>query len=156
MGEEIHKSRLNETVFTPEPGEKKLREIRADKGVFWRDHGVMAALGMVGAMLVLTVVGSDHVAIGALGAVLALGARGAWLYSEQMRFFWVLSNMRLVGPGGRVANLLEIETVRRLFGDIQIITTSGDKHMIKHVFNAEAVVTEILAVRDKRAKRKAA
>lgn len=154
MAEEIRKSRLDDTVFTPESGEKKLREIRADKGVFWRDHGVMALLGMVGAGLVLMMIGSDHVAIGSLGAVLALGVRGAWLYSEQMRHFWVLSTARLVGPGGREAYLMELETVRRLFGDIQIITKSGDKHLIKHVANAEAVVAEILAARDKRAKRK--
>lgn len=156
MAEEIRKSRLDETVFKPESGEKKLREIRADKGVFWRDHGVMALLGMVGAGLVLMLIGSDHVAIGSLGAVLALSVRGAWLYSEQMRFHWVLSNMRLVGPGGREAYLLELETVRRLFGDIQIITKGGDKHLIKHVANAESVVAEILAARDKRAKRKGA
>ncbi len=155
MAEKIRTSRLDDTVFTPEKGEKRLREIRADKGVFWRDHGVMALLGMVAAGLVLTVIGSDHVAIGSLGAVLALGVRGAWLYSEQMRHYWVLSTMRMVGPGGREAYLLELETVRRLFGDIQIITKSGDKHLIKHVANAEAVVAEILAARDKRARRKA-
>jgi hypothetical protein len=156
MAEKIRKSRLDATVFTPESGEKKLREIRADKGVFWRDHGVMALLGMIGAGLVLSVLGSDHVAIGSLGAVLALGVRGAWLYSEQMRFYWVLSTMRLVGPGGRETYLMELETVRRLFGDIQIITKSGDKHLIKHVADAESVVAEILAARDKRAKRKGA
>lgn len=154
MAEEIRKSALNETVFTPEQGEKQLREIRADKGVFWRDHGVMALLGMIGAGVVLSVVGSDHVAIGGLGAVLALGVRGAWLYSEQMKFRWVLSNMRLVGPGGREAYLLELETVRRLFGDIQLITKSGDKHLIKHVAHAEKIVAEIEAARAKRAKRK--
>lgn len=154
MGEEIRKSRPDETVFTPEPGEKKLREIRADKGVFWRDHGVMALFGMIVAGVALTLIGSDHVAIGSLGAVLALAVRGMWLYSEQMRFRWILSNMRLVGPAGREVYLLELETVRRLFGDIQIITKGGDKHLIKHVAGAEAAVAEILSARDKRAKRK--
>ncbi len=156
MGEEIRKSRLDETVFSPEAGEKKLREIRADRGIFWRDHGVMALVGMIVAGVVLTLVGSDHVAIGSLGAVLALLVRGLWLYSEQMRFYWVLSTMRLVGPAGREVYLLELETVRRLFGDIQIITKGGDKHLIKHVADAEKAVAEILAARDKRAKRKEA
>ncbi len=155
MGEEIRKSRLEETVFTPEQGEKKLREIRANKGVFWRDHGVMALVGMLVAGVVLMLIGSEHVAIGAIGAVLALFVRGLWLYSEQMRFRWILSNIRLVGPAGREVYLLELETVRRLFGDIQIITKAGDKHLIKHVADAEAAVDDILAARDKRAKRKA-
>lgn len=156
MAEQIRKSALNETVFTAEPGEKILREIRADKRVYWRDHGVMAFLGMIGAGVVLMIIGSDHVAIGSLGAVVALGVRGVWLYSEQMKFRWVLSNARLVGPGGRQAYLLELETVRRLFGDIQLIVKNGDKHLIKHVADAEAIVAEIEAARVKRAKRKGA
>ena len=156
MAEQIRETSLGDTVYEPEPGEKKLRDIRSDKGVYWRDHGVMAVLGMGVVGMVLAFIGSDHVAIGSLGAVLALGARGAWLYSEQMKFHWVLSNMRLVGPGGRKVYLLELEKVRRLFGDIQLITKGGDKHLIKHVAHAEALVAEIEAARDKRAKRKGA
>ncbi|MGY6549992.1 MAG: hypothetical protein ACXIU7_13465 [Roseinatronobacter sp.] len=154
MAEKIRTTGLGETIFTPEKGERILREIRADRGTFWRDHAVMALAGMVVAGVVLALIGSDHVAIGSLGAVLALGVRGAWLYSEQMTFRWVLSDRRLVGPAGREAFLLELETVRRLFGDIQIITRAGDKHLIKHVADAPAVVAEIEAARAKRAKRK--
>ncbi|TVP72569.1 MAG: hypothetical protein EA339_06140 [Rhodobacteraceae bacterium] len=154
MGEEIRTSLLAETVFVPEQGEKKLRDIRADKATYWRDHGVMAVLGMGVVGMVLAFIGSDHVAFGSLGAVLALGVRGVWLYSEQMKFHWVLSNTRLVGPAGREVYLLELEKVRRLFSDIQLITKSGDKHLIKHVAGAESVVAEIEAARAKRAKRK--
>ena len=154
MGEQIRETSLGDTVYEPEPGEKKLRDIRSDKGTYWRDHGVMAVLGMGVVGMVLAFIGSDHVAIGSLGAVLALGVRGAWLYSEQMKFHWVLTNMRLVGPGGRQTYLLELDKVRRLFGDIQLITKGGDKHLIKHVADAEALVAEIEAAREKRAKRK--
>ncbi|MCC5962226.1 MAG: hypothetical protein JJU09_03775 [Rhodobacteraceae bacterium] len=154
MAEKIREVSLGDTVVELEPGEKHLREIRADKGTYWRDHGVMAVLGMGVVGMVLALIGSDHVAIGSLGAVLALGVRGAYLYSEQMKFYWVLTNMRLVGPGGRQVYLLELETARRLFGDIQIITRGGDKHLIKHVAGAESVVAEINAARDKRARRK--
>ncbi|MCC5993515.1 MAG: hypothetical protein JJT99_13455 [Rhodobacteraceae bacterium] len=156
MAEQIRETSLGDTVYEPEPGEKKLRDIRSDKGIYWRDHGVMAVLGMGVVGMVLAFIGSDHVAIGSLGAVLALGVRGIWLYSEQMKFHWVLTNMRLVGPGGRKVYLLELEKVRRLFGDIQLITKGGDKHLIKHVANAEALVAEIEAARDKRALRKGA
>ncbi|MGY6703189.1 hypothetical protein [Roseinatronobacter sp.] len=154
MAEQIRESTLGETVFDPEPDEKKLRDIRSDKATYWRDHGVMAVLGMGVVGMVLAFMGSDHVAIGSLGAVLALGVRGLWLYSEQMKFQWILSNMRLIGPGGRQVYLLELEKARRLFGDIQLITKSGDKHLIKHVADAEGIMAEIEAARVKRAKRK--
>ncbi len=154
MGEKIRESSLGDTVFEPEPGEKKLREIRTDRATYIRDHAVMAVLGMGVVGMVLALIGSDHWLIGSLGAVLALIVRGLWLYSEQMKFHWVLSNMRIVGPGGRQAYLLELETVRRLFGDIQLVTKGGDKHLIKHVADAEAIVAEIEAAREKRAKRK--
>lgn len=156
MGEYIQTPKSAETAFELETGEKVLLEIRADRATYWRDHGVMAALGMVGAGVVLTFLGSPHVAIGSLGAVLALIVRGLWLYSEQMKFLWVLTNIRLIGPGGRIVYLLELDKVRRLFGDIQIITKTGDKFLVKHVAGSDAVVAQINAARDKRAKRKGA
>jgi hypothetical protein len=137
-----------------EPGEKVLREIRSDKGRYWRDHGVLGVLGMVGAGVVLWAIGSPYAAIGALGAVLALAVRGLWLYREQMKFRWRLTNSRLIGPGGRSVYLLELDKVRRLMGDIQVITNAGDKYLIKHIDRAEHVVAEIEAARLKRSKRK--
>jgi hypothetical protein len=153
MGEEIRQSSMGDTVVELEPGEKRLRDIRSDRTTYLRDHAVMAVLGMGLVGMVLAIIGSDHVLIGALGAVLALIVRGVWLYSEQMKFHWVLTNTRLIGPGGRQAHLLELEKVRRLFGDIQLVTRGGDKHLIKHVAGAEALVAEIEAARTKRAKR---
>ena len=153
MAEEIRQSLAADTVFTPEQGEKSLREIRSDRATYLRDHAVMAVLGMGLVGMVLAVIGSDHWFIGSLGAVLALAARGAYLYSEQMGVHWVLTNRRLVGPGGRAIYLLELITVRRLFGDVQLVTRAGDKHLIKHVAGAEDVVETILRTRDRRAKR---
>lgn len=154
MSENIELRGTGDTSFTLEPGEKVLRDIRSDRTTYWRDHGIMALIGMVGAGVFLTLIGSPHVAIGSLGAVLALAARGAYLYSEQMKFHWVLTNIRLIGPGGRTIMLLELEAVRRLFGDIQVVTKSGDKHLIKHIKNAPQTITDILSARDKRAKRR--
>jgi hypothetical protein len=156
MADPILAPQSGDTTFELDAGEKVLLEIRSDRATYWRDHGVMAILGMVGAGVVLMLIDSPHVAIGSLGAVLALIVRGLWLYSEQMKFLWVLTNIRLVGPGGRSIYLLELETIRRLFGDIQIITKTGDKFLIKHVLGSDAVVAQINAARDKRAKRKGA
>lgn len=156
MAERIADPKSGDTVFDLEPGEKVLLEITSDRATYWRDHGVMALLGMAGAGLVLWLMGSPHVAIGALGAVLALAVRGLWLYSEQMKFRWVLTDRRMVGPGGRSIFLLEIDSVRRLFSDLQLVTKTGDKFLIKHNAKADALVAQITAARDKRAKRKGA
>ena len=156
MAERIADPKSGDTVFDLEPGEKVLLEITSDRATYWRDHGVMALLGMAGAGLVLWLIGSPHVASGALGAVLALGARGLWLYSEQMKFRWVLTDRRMVGPGGRSIFLLEIDSVRRLFSDLQLVTKTGDKFLIKHNAKADALVAQITTARDKRAQRKGA
>ena len=137
-----------------EAGEKILGELRADKGRYWRDHALLAVLGMAGAGSVLWLIGSEHVAIGSLGAVLALAVRGAYLYSEQMKTVWRLTDRRVILPDGkRSVMLLEIDKVRRLMGDLQIITCAGDKHLIKHLANPEAEVARITAARERRAKR---
>ncbi|MCC5986777.1 MAG: hypothetical protein JJT95_03780 [Pararhodobacter sp.] len=137
-----------------EAGEKILGELRADKGRYWRDHALLAVLGMAGAGSVLWLIGSEHVAIGSLGAVLALAVRGAYLYSEQMKTVWRLTDRRVILPDGkRSVMLLEIDKVRRLMGDLQIITRAGDKHLVKHLADPLAEVTRIETARDRRAKR---
>jgi hypothetical protein len=143
----------NDTPLELEPGEKRLRDIRSDRMTYLRDHAAMAVLGMGAVGMVLAIMGSDHVFIGSLGAVLALVVRGLWLYSEQMGFRWVLTNQRLVGPGGRQVWLMELARARRLFGDIQLVTRSGDKHLIKHVAQPDDILAAIEVARDKRAKR---
>ncbi len=145
--------RLTESGLTLEKGEKVLTELRSDRARYWRDHAMLALLGMAGAGAVLWLLGSDHVAIGSLGAVLALGVRGLYLASEQFKSVWVLTDRRLVLPGGRSVMLLEIETVRKLMGDMQIITRAGDKHLIKHIADPDAAVALIEQARTRRAKR---
>ena len=137
-----------------EPGEKLLGSIRADRHRYWRDHALLAVVGMAGVGVVLWLIGSEHVAIGSLGAVLALAVRGAYLYSEQMQATWHLTDKRLIMPDGkRSLMLLEIDKVRRLMGDMQLITRSGDKYLVKHLADPQAEVARIEAARDRRAKR---
>ncbi len=143
-----------DTAPNLEPGEKLLARLSADKGRYWRDHGVLALVGMAVIGVVLWLMGSEHVAIGSLGAVLALGVRGAYLYSEQMKAAWHLTDRRIILPDGkRSVMLLEIDTVRRLMGDMQVITRSGDKHLIKHLADTESAVRQIEEAKGRRAKR---
>lgn len=136
-----------------EHGEKLLREIASDRGRYWRDHGVLAILGMVAVGGVLLALGNPHAAIGALGAPLAIGVRAAYLASEQLGNRWWLTSQRLLLPGGRALGLMEIATARRLMGDVQIITRNGDKHLLRHIADPAGLVAAIEAARDKRAKR---
>jgi hypothetical protein len=136
-----------------EKGEKLLREIASDRGRYWRDNAVLALVCMAGLGAVLLAIGSPYPAIGALGAPLAIGVRAAWLASEQLGFRWWLTDRRILLPGGRSVGLMELATVRRLMGDIQLITRAGDKHLLRHIPEPAAVVAEIEAARARRAKR---
>ncbi len=144
-------------MSTPAPelaqGEKMLREIAPDRGRYWRDNAILAAVGMAGLGVVLLLIGSPHAAIGALGAPLAIGLRAWYLASESLGNRWWLTSHRMILPGARSVPLLEIETVRKLLGDVQIITRSGDKHLLRHIAAPEALVADVLAARSKRHKR---
>lgn len=142
------------TGFNPEPGEKVLAEIRSDRSRYWRDHALLALLGMVGCGAVLWLIGSEHVAIGSLGAVLALAVRGLYLASEQLKSVWVLTDRRLVLPSGGSVMLLEMQTIRTLMGDMQVITRAGDKHLVKHLADPAGTVALIEQARERRARRR--
>jgi len=143
-----------QTIPTPvilEAGETQLNVFRADKSRYWRDHGIMAVALMALAGVVLWLIDSPYPAIGSLGAILAVGVRAAYLSSEVLRMQWVLTDRRLILPSGvRSVNLLEIDKARQLLGDVQVITRSGDKHLMKHLADGSGVVTGILAARDAR------
>ena len=100
-------------------------------------------LGAAGVAAVLFLIGNTHVVIGAFGAAAAVMARAAFLRSEAMGLSWRMTDRRLIGPGGRTVALDAIATVRKLFGDVQVITRAGDKHLLKHMADARAVVDAI-------------
>jgi len=137
-----------------DPGEHLLAEFLPDRSRYWRDHGIMAVVLMALAGGVLWAIGSPYPAIGSLGAILAVAVRALYLASETLALRWALTDRRMLLPGGRVFMLTELEKVRPLLGDVQLITRSGDKHLMKHLAKAEEVVAQILAARDKRAKRR--
>ncbi|MCB1361255.1 MAG: hypothetical protein H6899_03930 [Rhodobacter sp.] len=138
-----------------EPGEKRLEDYRPDRGRYWRDHGVMAVGLMALAGGGLWLIGSPYPAIGSLGAILAVAVRALYLAPETLAMHWVLTDRRVILPGGqRAIMLMELQTVRPLLGDVQLITRSGDKHLMKHLPDAAGVVKRILDARDRRAKRR--
>lgn len=136
-----------------EPGEVVEAEFRADRRRYWYDHAVLGGIGAVLVAVVLIWMGkTDQIGIAIAAIALGMMARGAYFRSEAFARRWQLTQKRLIGPQGRAVMLLEITAVRRLMGDVQILTKMGDKHLIKHLADAEAVVRTIEAARAKRAK----
>jgi len=127
----------------PEPGEPVLATFAPDRAAYWRSHGIMALAGGVIAGLVLVLIGNPTPWIGPVGAVLALVARGAYLASEVLALRWQLTDRRLILPGGRAVRLGQITTARPFLGDVQVVTRTGDKHLIRYPADPAAVVAEI-------------
>ena len=138
-----------------EPDERLIATFTPDRNRYWRDHGIMAVGLMALAGVFLWLIGSPYPAIGSLGAILAVAVRAAYLASETFKARWVLTERRLILPGGiRSINLLEIDKMRPLLGDIQLITRSGDKHLLKFMANEGEVIEQITKTRDARARRR--
>lgn len=140
--------RLGPTATPPLPeGETLLALFRADRGQYWRDHAMLAALAMALGMGVLWAMGNPHVWTGAVGGLAAIGLRGAFLASEELGHEWRLTDARLLGPMGRDILLGNIAETRILGTSVQVITRLGDKHQIKFLADRETVRRQIDAAR---------
>lgn len=134
-------------------GERVEAEFLADHRRYWYDHAVLGGIGAVLVAVVLIWMGkTDQIAIAVAAIALGMMARGAYFRSEAFARRWRLTQKRLIGPQGRAIMLLEIKAVRRLMGDVQIVTKMGDKHLIRHLADAGSVVKAIEAARAKRAR----
>jgi hypothetical protein len=124
-------------------GETLQAEFRADRTAYWRAHLIMAVvLGLV-AGLVLLWQGNPYPVAGPLGAAIAIGARAAFLASEALTDTWRLTDRRLLGPGGRAIPLGQVRAARPFLGAVQVITTLGDKHLIKYQADPAATAARI-------------
>jgi hypothetical protein len=140
---------LGAAVMAPlRPDEVMLAEWLADKGSYWRSHAIMAVLGGIIAGVVLAVIGNPTPWVGPVAAAAAMGARGWYLASEALVADWRLTNQRLQGPGGREISLAQIKLARPFLGDVQVVTRSGDKYLMKYMADTAAVVAAIDAARN--------
>ncbi|WP_084863007.1 hypothetical protein [Salibaculum halophilum] len=125
------------------PDETVQASFTADRMTYWRDMAWMAAVAMLAGMGVLWAIGNPHVWTGAIGGLAAIALRGWYVMSDEMGVRWDLTDRRLLGPAGRDIALGEIETVRRLGSAVQVVTASGDKHLIKYQADAPAVMVRL-------------
>lgn len=124
-------------------GETLQVEFRADRLGYWRGHLAMAVVLGGAAGLFLIWLGNPYPVVGPVAAVLAIGARAAYLASEALSDVWRLTDRRLLGPGGRTIPLGQVKTARPFLGAVQIVTLSGDKHLIKYQADAAATAARI-------------
>lgn len=110
---------------------RTMTEFRPDREIYLRDHAVMAAIGMGAAMLFLWIMDNPHVWTGAVAGLGAIALRGWYMASEELARIWVLEDGKL-RLGDMALPLHQIETARPILSAVQIITRSGDKHLIKY------------------------
>lgn len=115
-----------------EAGERVLEHFHPDRASYWRDHAWLAVAAMGLGMAVLWMIGNPHVWTGAVGGLAAIAVRGFYVASDELKARWDLTDRRLLGPQGRAVRLAEIRTVRGLASAVQVVTASGDKHLIKY------------------------
>ena len=113
-------------------GEVVLHSFHPDRATYWRDHAWLAAAAMALGMAILWVMGNPHVWTGAVGGLAAVAVRAFYVASDEMQARWDLTDRRLLGPQTRAVHLTDIARVRTLGSAVQIVTRSGDKHLLKY------------------------
>ncbi|MDR0807792.1 MAG: hypothetical protein LBE86_01455 [Gemmobacter sp.] len=124
-------------------GEVVEASFHPDRAAYLRATLILAVVFGTGAGLVLLAMGNPHPWAGPVAAILAIGARAAYLASEALAAEWRLTDRRLLGPGGQTIPRGQISQARRVFGDVMVITRAGDKHLIKYQADAAAVIAAL-------------
>jgi hypothetical protein len=125
------------------PGEAVAHSFTPDRASYWRHHAWMAAAAMALGMLILWAMGNPHVWTGAVGGLAAIAIRAFYTASDELAARWDLTDRRLLGPGGRAITLSRIKAINTLGSAVQIITDSGDKHLIKYQADGAATRARI-------------
>lgn len=112
--------------------ERVIASFTTDPATYWRDMAWQAAFAMVVGMIALWALGNPHVWTGGVGGLAAIAVRAFYLSSDEFSVRWDLTNQRLLGPGDRVTALGDITSVRPFLTAVQIVTSGGDKHLIKY------------------------
>ncbi|WP_288939194.1 hypothetical protein [Roseovarius pacificus] len=124
-------------------GERVVHSFHPDRAAYWRDHAWLAAGAMAIGMVILWGMGNPHVWTGAVGGLAAVAVRAFYVASDEMQARWDLTDRRLLGPQTRAVFLRDIQTIRTLGSAVQIVTRSGDKHLLKYQSDRDATCKRI-------------
>lgn len=128
-------------------GEEVLTSFRADRATYIRTNTWMAAIAMIGGMGLLWFLGNAHVWTGAVGGLAAVAIRAAYLMSEELSVRWDLTNQRLLGPMDRAIRLGEIKELNKLGSVVQVVTSSGNKYLLKYQQDPQETTRKINAAK---------
>lgn len=123
--------------------ESVVAEFHPDRDTYWRTNAWLAAIAMALGMAILWIIGNPHVWTGAVGGLFAIAVRAFYLASDELKQHWDLTDQRLLGPGGRAVALHDIADLKTILSMVQVITVSGEKHLIKNQIDTDAVIAEI-------------
>ncbi|MCW8842143.1 MAG: hypothetical protein OQK00_01875 [Rhodobacteraceae bacterium] len=127
--------------------EEVLTSFRADRATYIRTNTWMAAIAMAVGMAVLWLMGNAHIWTGAVGGLLAVGIRALYMMSEELSVRWDLTNLRLLGPMDRAIRLGEIKELNKLGSVVQVVTSAGDKHLVKYQGDPNDTIRKINAAK---------
>jgi hypothetical protein len=120
-----------------------MMEFRPSPAAYHRAHAIMALVGGVAAGIALILLGNANPWVGPVAALLAIGIRAAYLRSEALAEVWTLTPTHLTGPGGRAIPRAQIVRARAFLGAVQIVTATGDKHLIRYLPDPAAAARAI-------------
>ncbi len=118
-----------------------------DRSTYVQSHLTLAAIAMAAGMAILWAAGNPYVWTGAIGGLTAVAIRGWYLMDEELAAHWELVDGALNGPAGRIVPLDQIAKLRALGSAVQIITRTGDKHLIKFQADPQAAIARIESAR---------
>lgn len=124
-------------------GEELLHSFYPDGATYYRDHARLAAAAMALGMAALWLIGNPHVWTGAVGGLAAVAVRAFYVASDELGVRWDLTDRRLLGPQTRAVRLGEIAELRTFGSAVQIVTRSGDKHLLKYQADRDATRNRI-------------
>jgi hypothetical protein len=122
--------------------ERVVARFTPDRKVYLRDQVIIAVAATLVMAVALWAIGNADVWVAFIAGPVAIAVRAAYLASEELSAVWELTDRSLNGPG-RSVPLAEIETVRTLGSAAQVITRSGDKHLMKYMADPKAVAARI-------------
>ena len=126
-----------------EEGETVITSFYPDRGAYWKDHIVLAAVAMAIGMAALFFMGNPYIWTGAVGGLAAVAVRALYVASDELQVRWDLTNRRLLGPGQRIARLDQISSLKTFGSAVQVVTSTGDKHLLKFQADRPAVMADI-------------
>lgn len=138
---------------------RKSDVFRADRAAYLRTNAWLAAGAMAAGMAILWALGNPHVWTGAVGGLAAIAIRAWYAASEELALDWRLTATHLEGPSRRPLEdgaaaapswrvaLADIARVRTMGSFVQIVTASGDKHLMKYIPDPEDAAARIESAR---------